>query len=106
MTRAANEWRYEKLTWQEINDAVEMKKVCVLPCGSVEQHGPHLPLDVDIMCPVEVTRGAAREIPRQMLVLPTVSYGYTGHVMDFPGTINNHFEHFIDQVLDITRSLA
>jgi len=35
-----------------------------------------------------------------------VAYGYTGHVMDFPGTINNHFEHFIHHVLDITRSLA
>ena len=41
-----------------------------------------------------------------MLVLPTHSFGYTGHVMDFPGTINTHFEHFIDQVLDITKSLA
>jgi len=41
-----------------------------------------------------------------LLVLPTVCYGYTGHVMDFPGTINNHFEHFIDHVLDITKSLA
>ena len=41
-----------------------------------------------------------------MLVLPTVSYGYTGHVMDFPGTINNDFEHFMHHVLDITKSLA
>src|SRR5438309_9490907 len=41
-----------------------------------------------------------------MLVLPTVSYGYTGHVMDFPGTINQHWAHFIDHVLDITKSLA
>ena len=41
-----------------------------------------------------------------MLVLPTVGYGYTGHVMDFPGTINNDFEHFMHHVLDITKSLA
>ena len=41
-----------------------------------------------------------------MLVLPTVCYGYTGHVMDFPGTINNDFEHFMHHVLDITKSLA
>jgi creatinine amidohydrolase len=41
-----------------------------------------------------------------MLVLPPVWYGYTGHVMDFPGTINTHFETFIHQVLDITKSLA
>ncbi len=41
-----------------------------------------------------------------MLVLPIVAYGYTGHVMDFPGTINNDFEHFMHQVLDITKTLA
>src|SRR5436309_2843746 len=46
-SRARTEYRYEKLTWPEINDAIEMGKVCVVPCGSVEQHGAHLPLDVD-----------------------------------------------------------
>ena len=105
-SRAATEWRYEKLTWPEINDAVELGKVCVLPCSAVEQHGPHLPLDVDVICPTEIARGAGRTIPDKMLVLPTHCYGYTGHVMDFPGTINTHFEHFIDGVLDITKSLA
>jgi creatinine amidohydrolase len=106
MSRAATEFRYEKLTWPEINDAIEMRKVCVVPCGAVEQHGAHLPLDVDIVCPTEIAHGAGRLVPDQLLVLPTVCYGYTGHVMDFPGTINNHFEHFIDHVLDITKSLA
>ncbi|MGV3722838.1 MAG: creatininase family protein [Actinomycetota bacterium] len=106
MSRAATEHRYEKLTWPEINDAIEMEKVCIVPCGSVEQHGPHLPLDVDIVCPTGIALGAGRALPSKILVLPTVSYGYTGHVMDFPGTINNHWEHFIDHVLDITKSLA
>jgi creatinine amidohydrolase len=106
MSRAATEYRYEKLTWPEINDAIDMGKVCVVPCGSVEQHGPHLPLDVDIVCPLGIASGAGREIPAKMLVLPPVWYGYTGHVMDFPGTINTHFETFIHQVLDITKSLA
>jgi creatinine amidohydrolase len=66
----------------------------------------HLPLDVDLVCPTEIARGAGRARPDKLLVLPTVSYGYTGHVMDFPGTINNDFEHFIHHVLDITKSLA
>ena len=39
MSRAREEYRYEKLTWPEINDAVELGKVCILPCGAVEQHG-------------------------------------------------------------------
>lgn len=75
-SRAATEYRYEKLTWPEINEAVQMGKVCIVPCGSVEQHGAHLPLDVDIVCP------------------------------HFPGTINTHYTTFIEQVLDIAKSLA
>lgn len=105
-SRAATEHRYYKLTWPEINDAIEMGKVCIVPCGSVEQHGHHLPLDVDMICPTEIALGAGRLASDRILVLPTVSYGYTGHVMDFPGTINNDWTHFIDHVLDITRSLA
>ncbi|RMG38580.1 MAG: creatininase family protein [Planctomycetota bacterium] len=104
--RVRTEYRYEKLTWPEINDAVELGKVCIVPCGAVEQHGPHLPLDVDLICPQGIAYGAAREAPQDILVLPVVAYGYTGHVMDFPGTINCHFEHFIHMVLDITKSLA
>jgi creatinine amidohydrolase len=105
-SRAATEYRYEKLTWPEINDAVDLGKVCILPCGAVEQHGPHLPLDVDVICPTEIARGVGRSVPDKMLLLPTHCYGYTGHVMDFPGTINTHFEHFIDSILDIAKSLA
>jgi creatinine amidohydrolase len=105
-SRAATEYRYEKLTWPEINDAIELGKVCIVPCGAVEQHGPHLPLDVDLVCPTGIARGAGLAIPDKLLVLPVVAYGYTGHVMDFPGTINNDFEHFIHHVLDITKSLA
>src|ERR1044071_7843456 len=106
VSRAATEFRYEKLTWPEINDALDLGKVCVVPCGAVEQHGAHLPLDVDIVCPTEIARGAGGHIPDKMLVLPTVAYGYTGHVMDFPGTINQHLEHLIRHVLDVTKSLA
>lgn len=51
MSRAATEYRYEKLTWPEINDAIDQNQVCILPCGAVEQHGDHLPLDVDLVCP-------------------------------------------------------
>ena len=105
-TRAVTEFRYEKLTWPEISEAIALKQVCVVPCGAIEQHGPHLPLDVDAICPTSIAHGAGKQIPDKMLVLPPVSYGYTGHVMDFPGTINSHFEHFIHYVLDITKSLA
>ncbi len=100
------QYRYELLTWQEINVAVEQKKVIVLPVGSVEQHGHHLPLDVDMKLATKVCLGAGAAAPDEMLVMPTVSYGYCHHVMDFPGTINIEPETFVRFLLDITRSVA
>ena len=44
---ALNKIRYEHLTWPEINKATEAEKVILLPVGSTEQHGHHLPLDTD-----------------------------------------------------------
>jgi creatinine amidohydrolase len=105
-SRAETEYRYEKLTWPEINDAIDLGKVCIIPCGAVEQHGPHLPLDVDLICPGGIAQGVGEAMPDKVLVLPIVAYGYTGHVMDFPGTINQDFEHFMHHVLDIAKSLA
>ena len=62
-SRARQEYRYEKLTWPEINDAIELGKVCILPCGAVEQQGPHLPLDADLVCPGGIANEAGRNLP-------------------------------------------
>src|SRR5438309_673862 len=94
-TRAATEYRYEKLTWPEINDAVALGKVCIVPCGAVEQHGPHLPLDVDLICPTEIAKGAGKQVPDKRLVLPTVAYDYTGHGMDYPDSFNEEDRPFM-----------
>lgn len=102
----APRYLYAKLTWPEINEAVAANKVCIVPVGSIEQHGPHLPLDVDCVCPTGVALQAAELDPDRILVLPTIPHGYTAHVMDFPGTVNIHYEHFIDSVLDVVKSLA
>ena len=40
---------YSDLTWPEVNEAVRMNKVILLPIDMTEQHGPHFPLDVDIL---------------------------------------------------------
>jgi creatinine amidohydrolase len=66
--RAAKEYRHEKLTWPKINDAIALGKVCIVPCGAVEQHGTHLPLDVDLICPTEIARGAFGLRPARRLV--------------------------------------
>jgi len=102
----AKPYLYEKLTWPEVNEAVEKRKVPVIPVGSIEQHGPHLPLDVDCVLPRGVALHAGELLPEKILVVPTITYGYTGHVMDFPGTINVHYQTFIQGVVDVVKSLA
>ncbi len=99
-------YKFDELTWPEVNEAVAMGKIPILPTGSVEQHGHHLPLKVDHLCANAVATEAVRLRPDLSLVLPPVSYGYVHHVMDFPGSMNIHFEHFIQFVLDICKSLA
>ncbi|MBX3412215.1 MAG: creatininase family protein [Pirellulales bacterium] len=103
---ALEEYRYEKLTWPDVNEAVAAGKIALVPVGAVEQHGPHLPLDVDMLLSTSVALETGKRNRTKAVVLPSVSYGYTGHVMDFPGTINIHYTHFIEHVLDICKSLA
>ena len=46
--KARTEHRYNRLTWAEMNDAIADNQVVILPTGSTEQHGRHMPLDVDV----------------------------------------------------------
>jgi creatinine amidohydrolase len=103
---AATEYRYHRLTWQEMNEAIAAQKVVVLPTGSTEQHGPHLPLDVDAFLVESVCLELGRRAPDRVLVLPTVSFGLNRHHIDFPGTIHIEPEVFIAFCLNITKSVA
>jgi creatinine amidohydrolase len=103
---ALNKFYYDELTWPEINEAVRAKKVVLLPVGSTEQHGHHLPLDVDNFLARSVCIETAKRIPRETLVMPTIPYGYNEHALDFPGTIHVTYAHFIEYCLDVCKSVA
>jgi creatinine amidohydrolase len=67
---AVTEFRYNRLTWPEMNEAIALEKLVILPTGSTEQHGPHLPLDVDLFLCESVCLEVGRRCPEQVLVLP------------------------------------
>ena len=100
------EYRYARLTWPEMNGAIEKQKLVILPTGSTEQHGRHLPLEVDAFLSEEVCLEVGRRIPDKVLILPPVSYGLNLHHIDFPGTIHIEPETFIAFCLNITKSVA
>jgi len=101
-----NEYRYNRLTWEEMNEAIAMQKVVILPTGATEQHGRHLPLDVDSFLVESVCLELGRRAADRVLVLPTVPYGLNMHHIDFPGTIHIEPETFIAFCLNITKSVA
>ncbi|MFM7321383.1 MAG: creatininase family protein [Armatimonadota bacterium] len=103
---ALDEILYDALTWPEINAAVLARKTVLLPIGSTEQHGHHLPLDVDNFLARSMCLAAARLAPRELLVMPTIPYGYNEHALDFPGTIHVTYHHFIEYCLDVVKSVA
>ncbi|MGQ9628906.1 MAG: creatininase family protein [bacterium] len=103
---AADEYRYNRLTWEEMNEAIAMQKVVILPTGSTEQHGRHLPLEVDAFLSESVCLEVGRRAPERVLVLPPISYGLNLHHIDFPGTIHIEPEVFVAFCLNITKSVA
>src|SRR3712207_4021321 len=103
---AASEYRYNRLTWEEMNEAIALQKVVILPTGSTEQHGPHLPLDVDLFLAESVCLEAGRRAPDRILVLPPVGFGLNLHHIDFPGTIHIEPEVFVAFCTNITKSVA
>jgi creatinine amidohydrolase len=99
-------YRYEEFTWPEIKQAVAQERVAVLPVGTIEQHGPHLPLLTDVITATEISRRAVESMAEEAVLLPSVCYAFNEHHLDFPGTIAVDGDTFIKYVSDIGKSLA
>ncbi|MGI8815936.1 MAG: mycofactocin biosynthesis peptidyl-dipeptidase MftE [Pseudonocardia sp.] len=72
--------------WPELAGAPRV--TLLVPVGSVEQHGPHLPLDTDTRIACAVARGAADRLGPDVLVAPAISFGASGEHETFPGTVS------------------
>ena len=99
-------YRYEEFTWPEIRDAVRPAARRRAARGTVEQHGPHLPLVTDVLTATEMSRMAVERIRAEAVLMPSVYYSFNEHHLDFPGTIAVEGETIINYVTDIGVSLA
>jgi creatinine amidohydrolase len=81
------EWSRLKAT--ELASLAERNAIVIVPIGSTEQHGPHLPTQVDSRLVTEIAHRAARRMSERCptVVTPTIPFGMSEHHMSLNGTI-------------------
>lgn len=80
--------------------------VVLVPVGSIEQHGPHLPLNTDTAIADAVAHAAAELLDNgHVLVAPPICYGASGEHQMFPGTSSIGTEALATVIVELTRSL-
>ena len=83
--------RLDEMSWPEVAEVLKKPNVVLLPIGSMEQHGPHLPLNVDSCCSTHIAEQAARKVTDegsiQVMVAPTIEYTWVTmeRFAEFPG---------------------
>jgi len=90
--------------WPELRAA----ELVLVPLGSTEQHGPHLPFDTDTVIAAAVSRGIAEQMRATTagaVVAPALPYGASGEHQEFPGTTSIGEEALAVVVIELVRSL-
>jgi len=98
--------RWQEMTWQEIGALDRDRTIVVLPVGSVEQHGHHMPTGTDTYLATAVSEAAAAISGPNVIVLPSPWYGLSAHHMHFPGSITLRADTMIAMVSDIVASVV
>ena len=91
------------MTWQEVQDLLAKTELILVPIGSLEQHGPHLPLGTDTVLASEIAGRAASKA--DVPLSPAIPVGFSIEHMNFPGTISLNVETMMRIVKEISESL-
>ncbi|MFC8517192.1 mycofactocin biosynthesis peptidyl-dipeptidase MftE [Streptomyces sp. NPDC057257] len=91
-----------RLTWTDVPDG----PLVLVPLGSFEQHGPHLPLDTDTRIADAVAHAVAARLPGEVVVAPPVVYAASGEHQGFPGTVSIGNEALRLVLVELVRSLT
>lgn len=93
----------EEITMPEFEDGLKQTRTVLIPFGSVEEHGPHLPLSTDTIQACEVARKAAFKVP--LFVAPPIHYGNCRSSCMHPGTLSITTATLKALIFDIVTSL-
>lgn len=100
-------YQFRDQSWLQMKEHVAKKSLLILPVGTTEEHGPHLPVDTDARIAEAYGHGLAQALQSELpvLLMDTIRYGYSMKVMSqWPGTVIVRSRVFMDMVFDICRS--
>lgn len=93
----------EEITMGEFEEGLKITKTVLLPFGSVEEHGYHLPLSTDTIQAYEVGKAVSKIKP--IFIAPPIHYGCCRSTSCHPGTISISTTTLQNLMIDIVRSL-
>ena len=99
---------WAEMSWRDFAAADMSKVVAVLPVAAIEQHGPHLPVGVDMFINEGYFATTVKRIPDDMpvLILPIQPIGKSNEHIEYPGTLTFSLETVIRAWTEIGESVA
>ena len=91
------------MSWLEVEEALTRTDVALIPVGSIEQHGKHLPLGTDFLAAQEACKLIAQQT--DVLVVPVVMAGLSPHHLGFPGSLTLSPETFEQVIYETAQAL-
>lgn len=95
-------------SWPQIQEHLDRRSLLILPVGTTEEHGPHLPVDTDARIAEAYGRALAERLSPDLplLLMDTIRYGYSMKIMkQWPGTIVVRSRVFMDLIFDVCFSV-
>lgn len=100
-----NCYELAKMTWEEVEAALEKVRLAIIPVGAHEQHGPHMVESCDAVLAEKMAVKLGERLFPYALIAPTVNMGVSSHHLNFPGTISLKPTTLIALLKDIVSSL-
>ncbi len=93
------------LNWPQCKQIDWARTIAVLPLGSTEQHGRHLPCNTDTLLVTRIAEALEARYAQRVLLLPTLWLGHSPHHLSFGATISAGHRVYTDMVVQIAGSL-
>lgn len=105
-----NKIEISEMTSPEVTEALTETGIVIVHVGSMEQHGPHLPIKTDTTIGYEVSKKGAEKFyektGRRVLLAPSIPFGMSLHHMNYPGSISLQPETLVTVMTEICLGFA